>query len=107
MKPTQSKPGIVFCNGFCADGSCFNKVLPMLQGDGHQVIAAQYGFDTFAGDAATVRRTPERVSRLSERANICNRARNPQNSLSWANNGQPGSYQFVRQISTDKRACVH
>jgi hypothetical protein len=26
MKPTQSKPSIVFCRGIWADGSCFNKV---------------------------------------------------------------------------------
>jgi len=62
MKPTQTKPSIVFCHGIWADGSCFNKVIPTLQADGHQVIAAQYGLDTLAGDVATVRRTLGRVS---------------------------------------------
>ena len=59
---TQTKPSIVFCHGIWADGSCFNKVIPALQEDGHQVIAAQYGLDTLAGDVATVRRTLGRVS---------------------------------------------
>ena len=58
----QTKPSIVFCHGIWADGSCFNKVIPALQADGHQVIAAQYGLDTLAGDVATVKRTLGRVS---------------------------------------------
>jgi hypothetical protein len=40
---TASKPSIVFCHGLWADGSCFNKVIPALQADGHEVIAVQYG----------------------------------------------------------------
>jgi pimeloyl-ACP methyl ester carboxylesterase len=60
-KSTQTKPSIVFCHGIWADGSCFNKVSPTLQADGHQVIAAQYGLDTFAGDVTTVKRTLGRV----------------------------------------------
>jgi pimeloyl-ACP methyl ester carboxylesterase len=59
---TQSKPSIVFCHGLWADGSCFNKVIPALQADGHQVIAAKYGLNTIADDVATVRRTLGRVS---------------------------------------------
>src|ERR1700719_1112886 len=62
MNATQSKPSIVFCHGIWADGSCFNKVIPTLQAEGHQVIAAQYGLDTLAGDVATVKRTLGRVS---------------------------------------------
>jgi pimeloyl-ACP methyl ester carboxylesterase len=62
MKTTQTKPSIVFCHGLWADGSCFNKVIPALQAEGHQVIAAQYGLDTTADDVATVRRTLGRVS---------------------------------------------
>jgi pimeloyl-ACP methyl ester carboxylesterase len=57
----QTKPSIVFCHGIWADGSCFNKVIPTLQADGHQVIAAQYGLDTLASDVATVKRTLGRV----------------------------------------------
>jgi pimeloyl-ACP methyl ester carboxylesterase len=52
---TQSKPSIVFCHGLWADGSCFSKVIPALQADGHQVIAAQYSLNTIADDVATVR----------------------------------------------------
>jgi pimeloyl-ACP methyl ester carboxylesterase len=59
---TQTKPSIVFCHGIWADGSCFSKVIPTLQAEGHQVIAAQYGLDTLAGDVATVKRTLGRVS---------------------------------------------
>src|SRR5712691_425444 len=59
---TQTKPTIVFCHGLWADGSCFNKVIPALQADGHEVIAVQYGLDTFAEDVATVKRTLGRVS---------------------------------------------
>src|SRR6266851_3804001 len=58
----QTKPSIVFCHGIWADGSCFNKVIPPLQTDGYEVIAAQYGLDTPEGDVATVKRTLGRVS---------------------------------------------
>jgi pimeloyl-ACP methyl ester carboxylesterase len=58
----ETKPSIVFCHGIWADGSSFSKVIPALQTDGHQVIAAQYGLDTFAGDVATVKRTLGRVN---------------------------------------------
>jgi hypothetical protein len=34
----NEKPGIVFCHGLWADGSCFSKVIPTLQAD--EVIAA-------------------------------------------------------------------
>src|SRR5438046_1290078 len=61
-KSTETKPSIVFCHGIWDDGSCFNKVIPTLQEDGHQVIAAQYCLDTFAGDVAAVKRTLGRVS---------------------------------------------
>src|SRR3989454_5227813 len=61
-KSTETKPSIVFCHGIWADGSCFNKVIPTLQADGHQVIAAQYGLDSLASDVATVKRTLGRVS---------------------------------------------
>ena len=61
MTPAQTKASIVFCHGIWADGSCFNKVIPAVQAEGHQVIASQYGHDTLAGDVATVRRTLGRV----------------------------------------------
>jgi hypothetical protein len=49
----MTKPSIVFCHGIRADGSCFKKVIPALQADGHEVIVVQYGLDTFAEDVAT------------------------------------------------------
>ena len=57
----QGKPSIVFCHGLWADGSCFSKLIPPLQADGHQVIAAQYGLDTPEGDVETVIRALGRV----------------------------------------------
>jgi len=58
----KTKKSIVFCHGIWADGSCFSKVIPALQAEGHEVMAAQYGLDTHAGDVATVKRTLGRVS---------------------------------------------
>lgn len=58
----NSKPSIVFCHGLWADGSCFGKVIPALQRDGHQVMAAQYGLDSPEEDVAAVIRTLGRVS---------------------------------------------
>jgi pimeloyl-ACP methyl ester carboxylesterase len=59
---SQRKPTIVFCHGIFADGSCFNKVIPALQADGHEVIAVQYGLNSFEEDVATVKRTLNRGS---------------------------------------------
>jgi pimeloyl-ACP methyl ester carboxylesterase len=58
---SQHKPTIVFCHGIWADGSCFSKVIPVLQADRHEVIAVQYGLDSFEEDVATVKRTLNRV----------------------------------------------
>ncbi|QNA83506.1 alpha/beta hydrolase [Sphingomonas sp. So64.6b] len=58
---TTSKLTIVFCHGIWADGSCFNKVIPALHADGHEVISVQYGLDSFEEDVATVKRTLNRV----------------------------------------------
>jgi pimeloyl-ACP methyl ester carboxylesterase len=59
--PAQTKPTIVFCHGIWADGSCFSKVIPALQADGYEVIAVQYGLDSYDEDLATVKRTLNRV----------------------------------------------
>jgi pimeloyl-ACP methyl ester carboxylesterase len=56
------KPSIVFAHGIWADGSCFNKLIPTLQAEGYQTIAAQYGLDTPEADVAAVLRTLGRVS---------------------------------------------
>jgi pimeloyl-ACP methyl ester carboxylesterase len=62
MTSTQSKPSIVFCHGLWADGSCFSKLIPTLQAEGHEVIAAQHALNSTADDVATVRHTLGRVS---------------------------------------------
>ena len=55
------KKSIVFCHGIWADGSCFDKVIPALQAEGHEVMAAQYGLNTPEDDVATVKATLGRV----------------------------------------------
>src|SRR5258706_3314677 len=57
-----TKPSIVFCHGIWADGSSFSKVVPPLQAEGYEVMAAQYGLDTNEGDVAMVKRALGRVS---------------------------------------------
>ena len=59
---SETKPSIVFCHGIWADGSCFSKVIPALQAEGHQCIAAQYALNTTADDVATVKQALGRVS---------------------------------------------
>jgi pimeloyl-ACP methyl ester carboxylesterase len=59
---SKKKPSIVFCHGIWADGSCFNKLIPSLQAEGYEVIAAQYGLDSLANDVAMVKHTLSRVS---------------------------------------------
>jgi pimeloyl-ACP methyl ester carboxylesterase len=58
----QTKPSIVFCHGILADGSCFNKLIPALRAEGHEVISAQYGLDTNEADVAATRAYLGRVS---------------------------------------------
>ena len=57
----QRKPSIVFAHGIWADGSCFQKLIPTLRAEGHEVMAAQYGLDTLKGDVAATIRTFGRV----------------------------------------------
>ncbi len=38
----QTKPSIVFVHGIWADGSSFSKVIPTLQAEGYEVLAAQH-----------------------------------------------------------------
>jgi hypothetical protein len=56
------KPSIVFSHGIWADGSCFQKLIPTLRSEGHQVIAAQCGLDTLKGDIDATVRSIGRVS---------------------------------------------
>jgi pimeloyl-ACP methyl ester carboxylesterase len=58
----MTKPSIVFAHGIWADGSCFQKLIPSLRAEGHEVMAAQYGLDTVKGDVDATIRTFGRVS---------------------------------------------
>jgi pimeloyl-ACP methyl ester carboxylesterase len=58
----QRKASIVFVHGIWADGSCFSKLIPTLQAEGYEVLAAQYGLDTLAADVDSAKRTLARVS---------------------------------------------
>jgi len=58
----QTKPSIVFAHGLWADGSCFQKLIPPLQADGHEVMCSQHGLDSLKGDVACVTRCFGRVS---------------------------------------------
>jgi pimeloyl-ACP methyl ester carboxylesterase len=59
---TQIRPSIVFAHGLWADGSCFSKLIPTLQAEGHEVIASQHGLDSLATDVAAVKTCFARVS---------------------------------------------
>ena len=59
---SSTKPSIVFCHGIWADGSCFSKLIPTLQAEGHDVIAAQYGLDTLKADVDSSMAAIERVA---------------------------------------------
>src|ERR1700744_6341781 len=58
----MSKPAIVFAHGLWADGSCFSKLIPALQAEGHDVMASQHGLDSLATDVAAVKACFARVS---------------------------------------------
>jgi len=62
MENGKKKPSIVFCHGIWADGSCFSKLIPALQEEGYEVIAAQYGLNTLADDVAMVKGSLGRVN---------------------------------------------
>ena len=59
---TITKLSIVFVHGLWADGSCFRKVIPTLQAEGHEVVSVQNSLDTLKGDVAAVTRALGRVS---------------------------------------------
>jgi pimeloyl-ACP methyl ester carboxylesterase len=54
-KRTSNKANIVLVHGFWADGSGWSKVIPMLQAQGHFVIAEQNAATSLADDVATTR----------------------------------------------------
>ena len=55
------KPGIVFAHGLWADGSCFSKLIPALQAEGHEVYASQHGLNSLESDVAAVKFTLNHV----------------------------------------------
>ena len=57
----MSKTSIVFAHGLWADGSCFSKLIPTLQAEGHEVMACQHGLGSLAGDVAAVKACLARV----------------------------------------------
>ena len=58
----STKPSIVFAHGLWADGSCFSKVIDLLQADGFECIATQNQLNTVEDDVAAVRTSFNRVS---------------------------------------------
>src|SRR6516165_12647061 len=58
----MAKPSIVFAHGLWADGSCFSKLIPTLQAEGHEVMASQHGLDSLKSDVACLTRCFGRVS---------------------------------------------
>src|SRR6266581_3994424 len=54
-KRTSHKANIVFVHGFWADGSGWSNVIPVLQAQGHFVVAAQHGHTSLADDVAATR----------------------------------------------------
>jgi pimeloyl-ACP methyl ester carboxylesterase len=57
----MTRPSIVFAHGLWADGSCFSKLIPALQAEGHEVMASQHGLDSLATDVAAVKACLARV----------------------------------------------
>jgi pimeloyl-ACP methyl ester carboxylesterase len=56
-----AKPGIVLVHGLWADASSFNRMIPVLQEEGYEVFAPQFGLDTVAYDVDAVKRALDRV----------------------------------------------
>ncbi|MEV0000047.1 alpha/beta hydrolase [Streptomyces sp. NPDC050848] len=59
---SPSKPSIVFAHGLWADGSCYSKLIPTLQREGHEVVSAQNSLDSLEGDVDAVHRALARVN---------------------------------------------
>lgn len=54
--PSQIKPSIVLVHGAFADGSCWLKIIGMLQKSGYDVTAVQNPLTSYADDVATTKR---------------------------------------------------
>lgn len=58
---TSKKPTVVLVHGAFADGSAWNKVIPLLEAKGLDVVAVQDPLTTLSDDVATTRRALARV----------------------------------------------
>jgi len=58
---TTTNTNIVLVHGAWADGSSWNKVIPILQQAGHKVIAVQLPLQSLSGDVDTVKRAISRI----------------------------------------------
>ncbi len=58
----SNKPSIVFAHGLWADGSCYSKVIDLLQADGFECISTQNQLNTVEDDAAAARTSINRAS---------------------------------------------
>ena len=58
---TSTTPSIVLVHGSWVDGSFWRRVIPILQNEGHRVIAAQLPLHSLADDVATVKRAVDLV----------------------------------------------
>ena len=54
--PAQAKPTIVLAHGAFADGSSWDKVVPLLQSKGYNVVAVHQPLSSLADDVAATRR---------------------------------------------------
>ena len=58
----STQPSIVFAHGLWADGSCYSKVIDLLQADGFECISTQNQLNTVEDDAAAARTSFNRAS---------------------------------------------
>jgi pimeloyl-ACP methyl ester carboxylesterase len=61
MTTTTNATNIVLVHGAWADGSSWSKVIPILENEGHKVIAVQLPLHSLADDVATVKRAIEQL----------------------------------------------
>jgi hypothetical protein len=92
----------VFAHGIWADGSPFGKLIPTLQREGHEVIAAQYGLDTLAADVGAVKSALARDGRvwLKPEGIVCFAGDLPQEEqrLVWATHAALAAELFKQKV---------
>jgi pimeloyl-ACP methyl ester carboxylesterase len=103
----QTKPSIVFAHGLWADGSCFSKLIPRLQAEGHEVMASQHGLDSLASDVAAVKACawPGSAARRSSSGTpmAARSSRTPGLIRAWP--GSSISQPWRRMPTKPRRAC--